>query len=69
MEIYEQLIEARTSKNPEYRLQMLELEKKRNYDKRISDLAADIRSIELKLKNLRDMMNVLGNQYNPQVLK
>ena len=69
MEIYEQLIEARTSKNPEYRLQMLELEKKRNYDKRISDLAADIRSIELKLKNLRDMMNVLGNQYNPQVQK
>jgi len=67
MEIYEQLIEARTSKNPEYRLQMLELEKKRNYDKRISDLAADIRSIELKLKNLRDMMNVLGNQYNPQM--
>ena len=67
MEIYEQLIEARTSKNPEYRLQMLELENRRNYDKRISDLSADLRNIELKSKNLRDMLNVLGNQYNPQV--
>ena len=67
MEIYEQMIEVRTSKNPEYRLQMLELEKRRNYEKRISDLSADIRTIELKTKNLKDNLNVLGNQYTPQV--
>ena len=67
MEIYEQMIEVRTSKNPEYRLQMLELEKRRNYEKRISDLSADIRTIELKTKSLKDNLNVLGNQYTPQV--
>ena len=67
MDTYEQLIQARASKNPEYSLQLLELEKQRNYKKLLLELEASIREHELKIQSLRDMMNGLGNKYNPKV--
>lgn len=68
MDIYEQLLQARASKNPEYSLQLLELEKQRNYKKLLLELEAAIREHELKIQSLRDMLNGLGNKYNPKVL-
>ena len=67
MENYEELIHARSSKNPAYNIQLLELEKQRNYKKQMIQLESLIQEHELQIQTLRDSLNGLGNKYNPQV--
>ena len=43
MDFYAELIEARQSKNPEHRLQLLDYEKRKAFELRISELEAFIR--------------------------
>lgn len=67
MDIYEDLIRARESKNPEYRMQMLEMERKKDFDRRIHDLRSKIKADELKIQEWRYKLDGLGNNYKSQV--
>ena len=66
MDIYEDLVRARESKNPEYRMQMLEMERKKDFDRRIHDLRSKIQADELKIQEWRYKLDGLGNNYKPQ---
>ena len=67
MDFYAELIEARQSKNPEHRLQLLDYEKRKSFELRISELEAFIREHELTTQAKRDALSGLGNKYQPQV--
>ena len=67
MDIYEELVRTRESKNPEYRMQMLEMERKKEFDRRILDLRSKIQADELKIQEWRYTLDGLGNKYKPQV--
>ena len=67
MDFYAELIEARQSKNPEHRLQLLDYEKRKTFELRISELEAFIREHELTTQAKRDALSGLGNKYQPQV--
>ena len=38
MDIYEDLVRAKETKNPEYRIQMLEIERRKDFERRINEL-------------------------------
>ena len=67
MDFYAELIEARQSKNPEHRLQLLDYEKRKAFELRISELEAFIREHELTTQTKRDALSGMGNKYQPQV--
>ena len=67
MDFYAELIEARQSKTPEHRLQLLDYEKRKSFELRISELEAFIREHELTTHTKRDALSGLGNKYQPQV--
>ena len=64
---YEQLVKARASGYPEQKLKMLELQKKRMYEKRILDLSNQIENLQQNYRTLSAKLNGLANKYNPKV--
>jgi len=64
---YDQLVKARSSGYPEQKLKMLELEKRRMYEKRILDLSNQIQNLQLNYQTLSAKLNGLGNKYNPKI--
>ena len=68
MDIYEDLVRAKESKNPEYRIQMLEIERRKDFERRINELKSKIHADELKIQDWRYKLDGLGDKYNPQVL-
>ena len=67
MDLYEELVRARENKNSEYRIKMLEMERKKDFDRRIQDLRSKIQEDELKIQELRYNLDGLGNKYKSQV--
>jgi len=64
---YEQLVKARASGYPEQKLKMLELQKKRMYEKRILDLSNQIENLQQNYRTLSAKLNGLANKYNPKM--
>merc|ERR1712227_788802 len=67
MDLYEELVRARESKNPEYQMQMLEMERRKDFNKRIDDLRSKIQEDELKIQEWRYNLDGLGNKYKFQM--
>ena len=67
MDLYEELVRARENKNSEYRMKMLEMERKKDFDRRIQDLRSKIQEDELKIQEWRYNLDGLGNKYKSQV--
>ena len=67
MDLYEELVRARESKNPEYRMQMLEMERRKDFNRRIHDLRSKIQEDELKIQEWKNNLDGLGNKYKSQV--
>ena len=67
MDLYEELVRARENKNSEYRIKMLEMERKKDFDRRIQDLRSKIQEDELKIQEWRYNLDGLGNKYKSQV--
>ena len=67
MDLYEELVRARENKNSEYRMKMLEMERKKDFDRRIQDLRSKIQEDELKIQECRYNLDGLGNKYKSQV--
>ena len=53
--------------NSEYRMKMLEMERKKDFDRRIQDLRSKIQEDELKIQEWRYNLDGLGNKYKSQV--
>lgn len=67
MDLYEELVRARENKNSEYRMKMLEMERKKDFDRRIQDLRSKIQEDELKIQEWRYNLDGLGNKYKSQM--
>ena len=67
MDLYEELVRARENKNSEYRMKMVEMERKKDFDRRIQDLRSKIQEDELKIQEWRYNLDGLGNKYKSQV--
>ena len=67
MDLYEELVRARENKNSEYRMKMLEMERKKDFDRRIQDLRSKIQEDELKIQEWKYNLDGLGNKYKSQV--
>ena len=67
MDLYEELVRARENKNSEYQMKMLEMERKKDFDRRIQDRRSKIQEDELKIQEWRYNLDGLGNKYKSQV--
>ena len=67
MDIYGDLVRARQSKDPEYRMQILEMERRKDFERRIYDLRSKIQADELKIQDWRHNLDGLKNKYKSQV--